>query len=104
MSARHDHDIRRLVGIELLHGIVEIERVYLAGGGEAILGRVGGAIIRDDDLKASRGSRPAKIDRDVSCTKKVKQCWRKYRFDENLECAAADQAGVVLRILIQVEL
>ena len=39
----------------------------------------------------------------MSCAENIKNCWRQDRFDENFERAAANQAGVILRVLVQVE-
>ena len=39
----------------------------------------------------------------MACAEQVKQCWWQYGFDENVQRAAANQAGIVLGILIEVE-
>src|SRR5271165_2238943 len=52
MAACDDHDVGRLVRVELLRSLIEIEGVNLAGGGEAFLGGVGGAVVSHHDVKS----------------------------------------------------
>src|SRR5579859_8133540 len=56
---RHDHDIRRLARIELLHGLVELERMHLTRGGKTFLTRIRRTIVGHDDLEPGVSRRPA---------------------------------------------
>src|SRR4029077_19086609 len=72
VAASDNHNIGRFVGLELPHSLIELERVYFAGGREALLGSVRRTVVGDDNVEAGWDRCPAKIDRHMTCTEKVK--------------------------------
>ena len=67
VPAGDDHKVRRLAGIELLHRLVEIECVNFMSAREALLGRIGRAIIGHDHVKSGACGRPANAHGDMAC-------------------------------------
>src|SRR5216684_1510599 len=76
MAAGNDDDIRRFVGIQMLHGLVEVFRMNLASRWETLFGGEGSAVIGDNHVKSGIGSRLGKIDGNVACAENIKQRWR----------------------------
>src|ERR1700685_1569227 len=103
MSAGDDDDIRAFRGIELAHGLVELERMNFARCRKTFFGRIGAAVIADDHVETSVCGNLANIQRHMACAEEIKRGWRQYRLDKNFERASADQAGIEFRILIKIE-
>jgi len=61
MSASHDHNVRRLIGREPGHGLLEILCDHFFGVGKTIAAGVGIAVINHDHLKTGSASHFVKI-------------------------------------------
>ena len=72
MAAGDNDDVRRLSWVQLARGFVEVEGVHLVGFWKSFLGRVGTAIVGNDEVETCIRCYPAKIDSYVTCTEKVK--------------------------------
>ncbi len=82
---------------------VEVFGYDLAGVGEALAVRVGLAVVDDGNVEAGNRCDLVHVVRDVSRTEDVEQRRRQHGLDEDLQRAAADQAGIVLGIVVQIE-
>src|SRR5271155_3170055 len=72
MTAGDDDDVGSFVGIKLLRRLIEIKRMYFAGGREAFLGRVGGAVVGDDGVETCIRGHLTKICSYVTCAENIK--------------------------------
>jgi len=72
VAARDDDEVGGFVRIELLHRLVEIERMHFNGQRENVLGGVGGAVVSHDDVEACIAGNLAKVYSDMACTENIK--------------------------------
>ncbi len=103
VSAGDDHDIRRLAGREPRRSFVEIFRDHLLCLGKALAVRVGFAIIDHGDVESRDARDLVKAFCYMACTKNIEDCWWQDWLHKDLERSSADEASVVLWIMIQVE-
>src|ERR1700736_6782408 len=75
VATGHDDDVRRLVGIQMLHGLIEVFCIDRPSGWEAFLGGEGAPVIGDNNVEACMGSRLGKIDGDMARAENIKYCW-----------------------------
>ena len=103
MSAGDDHDVRTLGRTQSRRHRIEIVGDDLARIGKALAVGVGFAIVHDRDLEACGGRNLVEVVGDVPGAKDVEQRRRQHRLDEDLQRAAAHQAGIVLGIVVEIE-
>src|SRR5208282_6508133 len=103
MPTSDDHDVRRLAGRKLRRRLVEIVSDYLLRLGESFPARIGFAIVDHRDVESGNARHLIEAGCHMTCTENVKIRWRQNRLNKNLEGSATDQAGVVLRILVQIK-
>src|SRR5215472_14479591 len=72
MTTRDDYDVGGFSRVELLHRLVEVERVDFARRSEALLRRVRGAIIGHNHIEARTSRSLANIKCHVTCAKNIK--------------------------------
>ena len=84
-------------------GRFEVVGDDVAGVGKALAIGVTLAVVDYDDVEAGDTGNIVEVESDVSRAEDVQQRRRQYRLDEHVERAAADQAGVVLGIVVEVE-
>ena len=72
VAAGDDDDAGSLVRIELLDSFIEIERMNFASGRKAFFRGVGGAVVRDDEVKPCISGDLTKVYRNVTCTEYIK--------------------------------
>ena len=82
---------------------LEIAGNHLAGVWKALTVGVRLAVIHHDYVEAGNGRDFVQVVGDVAGAKDVEQRGWKHRLDEDFQRAAADQAGVVLGIVVEVE-
>ena len=98
-----DDDIGGLAGREIGKRFVEILRDDLKRVGETLGVGVGFAIVGNDAVESRVAGGFEELEGHVACAEDVKQRHGQHRLDKDLERAAADQAGVVLRVLVEIE-
>ncbi len=86
-----------------LSSVVEVLGDDLLGAGEALGVGVGLAVVGNDAVEASVAGGLEELDGDVAGAKDVEQRHGQHGLDEDFERAAANQAGVVFGILIEIE-
>src|SRR6202522_1499440 len=100
MAARDNHNVRSLRRIQAFGDRVEIVGDNFASLGEALAVGVGIAIVNNRYFKTSDGRNLVQTEGDMSRPEDVQQRGRQNRLDENFERAPANQAGVVLGIVV----
>lgn len=103
MSAGHDHDISRLADLQPLAGLVKIIGNHLACCRKTLPIRITVAIVHNRNIEACNLRHMVEAIRHVACAEDVKQRRRLNGFNENFQCPATDQPGIVFGILIEIE-
>ena len=103
MAARDDHEVRRIIDGEAGKGAIEIFGDDFLGLREALAIGVGFAIVHYGDVETGAAGGLVEFVANMACAKDVELWRRKNGFDKNFQGASADQAGVVLGILVEIE-
>ena len=98
-----DDDIGGLAGREFGECFVEVFGDDLKRVGEALGVGVGVAVVGDDAVEAGVAGGFKELEGDVAGAEDVKQRHGQNRLDEDFQGASADEAGIVLRVLVEVE-
>src|SRR5664279_447285 len=103
MSASNDHNVSRFGHVNLSHDFFEVVGKNLAGAGKALTVGVAFAVIHYDHVKAGNHRDLVQVEGHVTGPENVEQRRWEHWLDEHVERAAANQSGVVLGIVVQVE-
>src|SRR5438874_13793578 len=103
VPASHNHNIGSFIRSDSRHYLIEVFRDDFFRVGKTFAIGIALAVVDYMHVETRSLCSLVQTERHMAGAENVERCWRQHRLNENVQRPAADQAGVVLRILVQIE-